>query len=210
MRDALFVGALAAWAALGGQPQGAYMTWLFVLAFVLVRTWCDDAGAGSATRWRSLGAQTVRLTAGAVLCCGLVAGAYAPVLAGWLGSARGAGSSLAFAGAFSFNPWDWLRLLVPDVYGNDLAGTYFGGFNYHEQTCYLGVAPLALFVLALGWQQQRAWPLAVLALGFFALAAGKFLPRSTWRTRCCPGSVCFVAPAGTLGSSRCWRAPSRA
>src|SRR5579871_5426878 len=174
--EALWLGGLEAWAALGGQPQGAYMTWLFVLAWVAVRTWHDDARAGRGARWRSVGAQLLRLGAGAALCCGLLAGAYGPVLAGWLGSARGGDSSLKFAGAFSFNPWDWPRLLAPDLYGNDLAGTYFGGYNFHEQTCYLGVAPLALFVLALGWRPRRVWPLPALALGFLALSAGKYLP----------------------------------
>jgi hypothetical protein len=171
--DGLALGALDAWGALGGHPQVAYMSWLFAAALVVVRTW---ATAPPGTRGRRLAARGVRLTAGVGLFCGLLAGFYGPVIAHLLASARGAGERLAFAGSFSLNPWDWLRLLAPDLYGNDLRGNYFGAYNFHEMTCYLGIAPLALFVLALGWRARGEGALAGLALGFFALAAGRYLP----------------------------------
>ncbi len=177
LRDALAIGVLNAWGALGGHPQGAYMTWLFAFVVVTAEAW----GTGPPkTRLRRLAARWLFLGAGVAVFCGLLAGFYQPVLAHLLGSARGSGDRLAFAGTFSFNPWDWLRLLAPDLYGNDLAGTHFGTRNYHEQTCYLGIAPLTLFVLQLGWREhlddQRGRRLAALALGFFALAAGRYLP----------------------------------
>ncbi len=173
LRDALAIGALDAWGALGGHPQVAYMTWLFVAAYVAFQTWGTAAPGRRAAR---LAGQALRLGAGALLFCGLLAGFYGPVIAHLFASARGGGHDLAFAGTFSFNPWDWLRLLAPDLYGNDLAGTHFGTRNYHEQTCYLGIAPLALFVLALGWRAGPEARLGALALGFFALAAGRYLP----------------------------------
>jgi hypothetical protein len=183
LRDALAIGAFNAWGALGGHPQVAYMTWLFVFVFVFAQTW---TAARPGTRLRALAARSVRLGAGVALFCGLLAGFYGPVIGELLRSARGAGDRLAFdrlafdrlafAGTFSFNPWDWFRLLAPDLYGNDLAGTHFGTRNYHEQTCYLGIAPLALFLLALAWRERSHLRLAALALGFFALAAGRYLP----------------------------------
>ncbi|HEY6478178.1 MAG TPA: hypothetical protein VI456_16485, partial [Polyangia bacterium] len=173
LRDALAIGVLEAWGALGGHPRVAYMTWLFVAALVAVRTW-NVAPPG--TRARQLAARGLRLGAGAALFGGLLAGFYGPMIAHLFASARGGGDSLAFAGTFSFHPWDWLRLLAPDLYGNDLAGTHFGSANYHEQTCYLGIAPLALFVLALGWRARGQATFAALALAFFALAAGRYLP----------------------------------
>jgi hypothetical protein len=198
LRDAIAIGVVNAWGALGGHPQVAYMTWLFALVLVTVQSW----GTGPpAARLRRLGARWLRLGAAAALFCGLLAGFYQPVLSHLLGSARGAGARLAFnrlafdrlafAATFSFNPWDWLRLLAPDLYGNDLAGTHFGTRNYHEQTCYLGIAPLTLFVLQLGWRErlddQRGRRLAALALGFFALAAGRYLP---------PFYVCYALVPG--------------
>jgi hypothetical protein len=149
------------------------MTWLFAAAVVVVRTWTT---APPGTRARRLAARGLRLGAGLVLFCGLLAGFYGPVIAHLFASARGAGEGLGFAGTFSWNPWDWLRLLAPDLYGNDLAGTHFGAYNFHEMTCYLGVAPLALFVLAWSWRARGEVALAALALGFFALAAGRYLP----------------------------------
>jgi hypothetical protein len=173
LADAVALGVLIAWGALGGHPQVAYMTWLFVFVYVTAQTWNV---APARERWRRFTSAWLRLGAGAALFCGLLTGFYGPVLAPLFGSARGAGDGLAFAGSFSFNPWDWLRLLAPDLYGNDLAGTHFGTRNYHEQTCYLGIAPLVLFILALGWRARAERRLAAVALGFFALAAGRFLP----------------------------------
>jgi hypothetical protein len=173
LADGLAIGALDAWGALGGHPQVAYMTWLFVTAVVVGRTL---ATAPPGPRVRRLAARGLRLGAGLVLFCGLLAGFYGPVIAHLFASARGAGEGLAFAGSFSWNPWDWLRLLAPDLYGNDLAGTHFGTCNYHEMTCYLGIAPLALFALALSWRARGEVSLAALALCFFALAAGRYLP----------------------------------
>ena len=91
--DALAVGAFNAWGALGGHPQVAYMTWLFVLVFVTAQTW-NAASPGA--RRRALAGRAVRLGAGVALFCGLLAGFYGPVLAQLLGSARGAGSGLPF------------------------------------------------------------------------------------------------------------------
>jgi hypothetical protein len=186
--DGLALGALVAWGALGGHPQVAYMTWLFVAAVVVVRT-LETAPAG--TRARRLAGRALRLGAGVALFCGLLAGFYGPVIAHLLASARGAGERLAFAGSFSWNPWDWLRLLAPDLYGNDLRGTHFGAYNFHEMTCYLGIAPLALFVLALGWRARGVAALAGLALGFFALAAGRYLPPFYLAYALCPGFRLF-------------------
>jgi hypothetical protein len=188
LRDALAIGAINACGALGGHPQVAYMVWLFVAAYVAQRTW---SAAPPGTRARQLAARGLRLGAAVALFCGLLAGFYAPVIAHLLASARGAGEGLAFAGSFSWNPWDWLRLLGPDLYGNDLGGTHFGTRNYHEQTCYLGVAPLALFVLALGWRARAEARLAALALGFFALAAGRYLPPFYLAYALCPGFRLF-------------------
>jgi hypothetical protein len=173
LRDALAIGALDAWGALGGHPQVAYMTWLFVAAYVAFETW---GAAPPGTRVARLGGQALRLGAGVLLFCGLLAGFYGPVVAHLFSGARASGHDLAFAGTFSWNPWDWLRLLAPDLYGNDLGGTHFGTRNYHEQTCYLGIAPLALLVLALGWRAGAEARLGLVALGFFALAAGRYLP----------------------------------
>jgi hypothetical protein len=173
LADGLAVGALDAWGALGGHPQVAYMTWLFAAAVVGVRTWTT---APPGTRARRLAARGLRLGAGLALFCGLLAGFYGPVIAHLFATARGAGEGLGFAGTFSWNPWDWLRLLAPDLYGNDFAGTHFGAYNFHEMTCYLGIAPLALFVLAWSWRARGELALAALGLGFFALAAGRYLP----------------------------------
>jgi hypothetical protein len=174
LAPALLLGAVIGWGALAGHPQPPYMLGLFAAAYVAVGTW---RVLPPGERGWALVAQGARLAAAGMLAGGLLAFAYAPVVAVLANGARGSGGGLAFAASFPFNPWDWLRLLAPDLYGNDFAGTHFGRRNYHEQTAYLGIAPLALYALACLWRSgERERRLAGLALGFLALAAGPFLP----------------------------------
>jgi hypothetical protein len=106
-------------------------------------------------------------------------------------------TTLEFVGAYSFNPWDWARLVVPDLYGNDMARTYFGSANYHEQTVYLGLAPLLLLVVAIIWRRTANPERGLLALagGAFAVAAGRFLPIFYLAYFAVPGWRLFRCPA---------------
>src|SRR6185312_1979518 len=66
LADALAIGGVTAWGALGGHPQVAYMTWLFVLVYVGAASG-SGAGVTRAARARRLGGQGLRLAAGAAL-----------------------------------------------------------------------------------------------------------------------------------------------
>ena len=180
MADAAGIALLIAWAGLGGHPQAVFMLWLFVLAYCAL----------GSVRGQRL-ALAIRLGAAAVLCVGLIAFYYLPVVAFARASARH-GGGLAFAGSYSWNPWDWVRLLAPDIYGNDMAGTHFGTRNYHEQTIYLGIAPLLLATLGLAWRVDRQ--LARMSWGAFVLAAGRFLPLFYVAYYLVPGFKLFRAP----------------
>ena len=180
LADAVLAAVLIAWAALGGHPQAPYMMWLFAAAYVALLAPMRD--------WLALG---WRLAVGVVIFAGLLGAAYAPVVAHAMHSARHQ-SSLVFAGSYSWNPWDWVRLLAPDIFGNDMAGTHFGTRNYHEQTIYLGLAPLVLFAWAVFWRLERG--LARLSFGAFLLAAGRFLPLFYVFYYVVPGFKEFRAP----------------
>jgi hypothetical protein len=179
--DAALIAVLIFWAALGGHPQVIFMLWLFAAAYCAL----------GSVRGRRL-ALAIRLGAAAVLCLGLIAFYYLPVIACAQASARH-GGGLAFAGSYSWNPWDWVRLLAPDIYGNDMAGTHFGTRNYHEQTIYLGIAPLLLATLGFAWRTDRQ--LARVGAGAFVLAAGRFLPLFYLAYYLVPGFKLFRAPA---------------
>ncbi len=47
---------------------------------------------------------------------------------------------------YSFWPWRFLTLLVPDIFGNPAAGNYWGYGNYWEDAIYLGLLPIVMAV----------------------------------------------------------------
>jgi hypothetical protein len=192
---ALALGVLTTVGALGGGPQGPYMLWLLVAGYLGVGV-ALTIPAG--TRLSAVSSLAWRTAAGAVAFAGLSAIQLLPaaILVSHT-TRRDANATLAFVGAYSFNPWDWARLIAPDLYGNDMAGTYFGSANYHEQTVYLGVAPLLLLVLALIWR-RRTEPersLLALSLGWLVVAAGRFLPLFYLAYFAIPGWRLFRCPA---------------
>ncbi len=186
--DAVAIAVLVAWAALGGHPQPPYMDWLFVAGYAAAHV-ATTVPRGE--RLRAVLAIGWRLAVAAALFVGLIAAWYAPVV-DLLGRSTRHGAGIAFAGAYSWNPWDWLRLLSPDIYGNDLAGTHFGTRNYHEQTIYLGVAPLLLVLVAA--RPSRRVALVWVAAGAFLLAAGSYSPAWYACYFAVPGFKLFRAP----------------
>ena len=52
----------------------------------------------------------------------------------------------AEAMTYSFWPWRFLTLLVPDLFGNPGAGNYWGYGNYWEDAVYLGLLPIVMAV----------------------------------------------------------------
>ncbi len=189
----LAIGVLMAWAVLGGHPQPPYMIGLFVVAWLVVGI-CLEVSRGQ--RLRALWAVLWRLSVGFLFTAGLVAFYYVPVVSTLLSSARGSHTTLQYATAYSWDPRDWVRLLAPDLYGNDLAGGYFGDENYHEHLVYIGVAPLLLIALALGWRGRRSERhLLGLAAGSALLACGRFSPLYYLFYFAVPGFKLFRCPA---------------
>ncbi len=197
LADALAIAILISWAALGGHPQGPYMAWLLVGGYL---------GAGlvfaipSGQRSAALFALSWRLAVAAVAFLGLIAIYYAPVVHLLSHASRATQTGLRFAGDYSVTPWDWLRLLAPDLLGNDLNGTYFGTNNYHEQTSYLGIAPLLLLGIAFAWRRRSGRDRLLLAIagGALLLAAGRWLPPFYAAYYLLPGFKLFRCPARYL------------
>jgi hypothetical protein len=190
---ALLLALVTAVGALGGGPQAPYMIWVFVAVYLSVGV---VAAVPTGDRLRALFSLAWRSAVGVVAFAGLIAIEYVPTASLVAGSAREE-TTLAFAGAYSLHPSSWARLIAPDLYGNDLDKTYFGAANYHEQTLYLGIAPLLLLALALIWH-RRTDPernLLVLAGTWLAVAAGRYLPVFYLAYFAVPGWRLFRAPA---------------
>ena len=191
----LAIGLLLAWGAAGGHPQPTYITGLFVGIYLAAGALLSKGTGERGGRLPALWAVEWRAGAGLIAMAGLSAAGYAPTLSAQLQSARST-HGIWYSGSYSWNPWDWLRLLAPDLYGNDLAGTYFATNNYHEFLVYIGVTPLLLFGLTLGWRERRRERrhLIGMSLGSALLAAGVYGPLFYLFWVGVPGFRLFRAP----------------
>ena len=142
-------------------------------------------------------------------------------------SPRGEGAERIFALTYSFWPWRFVTLLAPDFFGNPARGNYWGYGNYWEDHAYVGVLPLILGFLAMGYylkckifggRSQPATATAATGFGcgtpaqplkvvpFFAtfivlsllLALGWNTPIYLWVFDHVPGFDLFQAPARLL------------
>lgn len=192
LTDGLLIGLLIAWGALGGHPQIPYMAALFVAAWLCAGALFETPpGQRLGTLW----AAGWRAAAGLFAAAGLLAFYLVPVVPATLQSGRAIGRTLDWSGAFSWTPDGWLRLLAPDLFGNDLQGNFFGSNNFHEGLLYVGVAPLVLVLLALLWDGRRSLrPLLALGALGALLGAGKFTPVFYLAYYLVPGFKLFRAP----------------
>ena len=169
---------------LAGHTQTAWYTALLVGVWVLF--WLR----------RPLGKRLAALAAAAFLGVALAAVQWLPT-AVYLWQSQRAGGAPAWALDYSFWPWHFLTLLMPDAFGSPAHGNYWGYGAFWEDAVYLGVLPLLLAGLALRRGRPRrvvAWGALVVVIGF-VLALGKFTPVFMALYRHVPTFAMFKAPA---------------
>lgn len=120
----------------------------------------------------------------------------------------------AEAMTYSFWPWRFMTLIVPDFFGNPAAGNYWGYGNYWEDAVYLGLLPI---IMAIGLifraikkddldqtankrmikdsQRELVVFLAIVTLISFVFALGKNTPIFPFLYRNIPSFDLFQAPA---------------
>ncbi|MBN2502858.1 MAG: YfhO family protein [Anaerolineales bacterium] len=118
-----------------------------------------------------------------------------------LQSQRAAEVEVEWALTYSFWPWRFLTLFVPDLFGNPRMGDFWGYATYWEDALYIGMLAI---LLALGGivrrgknsdQKALTWfLLAVIAVSFL-FALGKNTPVFPWLYRHVPTFDMFQAPA---------------
>ena len=148
---------------------------------------------------KPLGRRLAALAAAAFLALLLAAAQWLPTAVYLLQSQR-AGGAPAWALDYSFWPWHFLTLLMPDAFGSPAHGNYWGYGAFWEDAVYLGVLPLLLAGLALRRGKSRravAWGVLVVVVGF-VLALGKFTPIFMALYRHVPTFALFKAPARWL------------
>ncbi len=67
-----------------------------------------------------------------------------------LQSGRSAEYGFSEAMTYSFWPWRFLTLFVPDLFGNPRSGNYWGYGNYWEDSTYIGLLPIILVLGLVG------------------------------------------------------------
>jgi len=186
-RRVLALGGLWGLQLLAGHAQTAWYTALLVALWVLF--WLKKPV------WPRLAA----LAAAAFLGTALAAVQLLPT-AVYLWQSQRAGGAPTWALDYSFWPWHFLTLLMPDAFGNPAHGDYWGYGAFWEDAAYVGVLPLLLGLLALRRGKPRRavlWGAVVVVVGFL-LALGKFTPVFMALYRHVPTFAMFKAPARWL------------
>ena len=87
-----------------------------------------------------------RLLMSGMLSIGISAIQLFPTLEYLLQSQRAAEYGYVEAMTYSFWPWRFLTLFVPDLFGNPGTGNYWGYGNFYEDSIYLGLLPIMLVI----------------------------------------------------------------
>ncbi|MCX8061426.1 MAG: YfhO family protein [Anaerolineales bacterium] len=128
-----------------------------------------------------------------------------------LNSQRSVGIDREIGLTYSFWPWRFLTMLMPNFFGNPAHGNYWGYANYWEDAVYSGSMAVLLSICAIGKVLQKTKSHSSIKLGrdslrstvFFwglisvlamILALGKNLPFYNWLLDNIPGFNLFQAP----------------
>lgn len=195
-----------AWALqlLSGEPQGAVLTGVFLLALLL-----GSRGAGT-----TLAKRCLLLGAALALTLALAAPQVLPALEIIPRSRRASGIALAEAGHWSLHPLRLLELLAPSLFGSPLRFPEFLGYFMNDEgsalhrdpwmiTPYLGSLSIVLAVGAVlrPPRRHRGWVRALAAVTLLAvlLALGRHTPIFGWYFHGFPLARLFRYPAKYWG-----------
>ena len=145
-----------------------------------------------------------------VLAIGISAIQLLPTAEYLMNSQRAVEYGFATAMTYSFWPWRFLTLILPDLFGNPATGTYWGYANYWEDAIYIGLVPillaLGLLIRSIPIRRQKKTPvkvplyarlnlfLGLLVLISFTLALGDNTPVFPFLYDKVPGLDLFQAP----------------
>ena len=201
-RDAAALALATALLLLAGHAQLAFYA---LLAAGLYTLWqvARRQGRSETRPYLALG----MALGGVALGAGVAAIQLLPTAELMRSSQRAGGLDYDFLMNFSYGPLRVLSLLTPHFFGSPADGTYQGKGAYWEDATYIGFLPLALGLLAVFAYLKRrrradrhpafeAVPFfALLGVGAFALALGKYTPLYDFLFRHVPTFNLFQGPA---------------
>lgn len=129
---------------LAGHAQTAWYTVL--LGGIWVLFWSLINRSDNKYLKKSLFAVGKYIISGLIAFC-ISAIQMLPTIEYLLQSSRASEYGFTAAMTYSYWPWRFLTIIVPDLFGNPASGNYWGYGNYWEDSLYIGILPI---VLALG------------------------------------------------------------
>lgn len=131
---------------LAGHAQTAFYSLVMTGMWVLYWAWRNKKYSNG---WKRI-ANTVT-AGGAFVGSGILAASMAavqlsPTLEYLLHSQRASAVEYDLAMTYSFWPWRFLTILVPNLFGNPAWGNYWGYANFWEDAIYIGLLPILLAV----------------------------------------------------------------
>jgi hypothetical protein len=202
---------------LSGHAQTTWYSLVLAAIWLGYWAWARLRGEGSGFSLSDISdlvRHEIRLGLAVLLGAALAAVQLLPTAVYLTQSQRASAVEMEFALNYSFWPWRFLGLIMPDLFGSPVRGDFWGYGNYWEDAIYIGVLP---FLLALG-AILRARPkrgaettkgqlpgtvtrqrslinlLVVLILTSFLLALGKNTPVYPWLYEHIPAFDMFQAP----------------
>lgn len=163
----LLGGGALAMQLLAGHPQYVFYTGVACALYTLTKPWRDLRS------WRTLAGLAVIPLVGVALSAvqvfeGLHAGAE---------SLRSKGTTLGFAGNFSFPPDNLITLITPGFFGDAVTNPYWGRHLFWEMCPFIGISGLVLAAYALFRVRTReVWVCAGIAGVLFVMALGRYTP----------------------------------
>lgn len=193
IRSIYLLAILLAFSWLAGHAQTSWYTLLFLVTWVIWRSYHHG-------KYRGI------LRAGLALFLSGIGGfllsaiQLIPVLEYLIHSHRAADIDPEFALNYSFWPWRLLGLVAPNLFGNPATGNYWGYANFWEDAIYIGVLPFVLagvFVIRTIWRKESggmARYLFAVVLVSLLFALGKNTPIFTFLFENIPTFDLFQAP----------------
>jgi hypothetical protein len=183
---------------LAGHAQTSWYSVMLAGGWVITRGWLKG---GSGNAFKSL----VLLTLAGLAAVILSAVQLFPTIELLAQSQRSTAVDFEQAMTYSFWPWRFLTVLMPDLFGNPGLGDYWGYASYWEDAIYIGIIPLitgfsTLFFL---WSSKRKLT-QIRNVGLFfwiviivgcLLALGKNTPIFPFLYQYMPSFSLFQAPA---------------
>ncbi len=197
---AMLAGVPLAFQILTAQPQIVFYTLVAICGYGLYRVTADFFGDYSPQKKNvSYALHTILLLSIAIISGLLLAAPQLlPTLELQQLSVRSEEQGLDFLTHNSLPPAMWLNLLIPSVFGNNVAGFKIGD-PFQEDFIYIGFIPLLLTFFSLGQRNKRdALFFVLLFVGGALLAMGRATPLYQYLIQYLPGFSLFRIPARWL------------